>query len=123
MSKILIMDDEREFVDMLALRLTKTGGYDVIKAFDGEEGLKSVQDNNPDLILLDIMMPKLDGYEVINRLKADEATKNIPVIILSASTSPSTLKKFRKIGVIDFIIKPFEAPDLMEKIKKCLTKS
>lgn len=120
MAKIIIIDDEREFVEMLGLRLRRSGGYEVIPAFDGEEGLKAAQEQKPDLIMLDVMMPKMDGYEMLKRLKENEATKKIPVIVLTASTASSTTDKFIALGVNDFVIKPFEAPALMAKIKKVL---
>jgi len=120
MAKILIVDDEREFVDMLALRLEKSGGYEVVRGYDGEEGLKLAEEQMPDLVVLDIMMPKMDGNELIRRLKKNEKTQNIPIIVLTASTAPSTVDKFLALGAIDFIMKPFEPPELMDKIKQAL---
>lgn len=120
MAKILVVDDEKEFTDMLAVRLQKTGGYETIETYDGEEGLKAAQEQKPDLILLDIMMPKMDGYEMLKRLKANETTRNIPTIVLSASTAFATIEKFKALGAKDFIMKPFEAKDLMDKIKRLI---
>ncbi|MFA4844728.1 MAG: response regulator [Candidatus Margulisiibacteriota bacterium] len=122
MAKILLMDDEPEFVEMLSLRLRKTGGYEVITAFDGEEGLKAAQANRPDLIILDLMMPKMDGRKVIEELKKSDQTRGIPVIVLSASASPKTAEELLKLGGFDFIVKPFEPPTLMAKIKAALEK-
>lgn len=120
MAKILIVDDEREFVEMLSLRLSRVGGYEVLTAFDGQEGVDSAKKNLPDLILLDIMMPKLSGVEAIELLKKDPSTKSIPIIILTASVNPQTTDKFLSLGATDYVLKPFDPIDLMEKIKKGL---
>lgn len=121
MAKILIMDDETEFLEMLSLRLIKTGGYKVLTAFDGEEGLRSARENHPDLIILDLMMPKMTGNKVIEELKKSAQTRDIPVIVLSASASSKTIEEVLKLGASAFITKPFEPQALMDKIKKCLT--
>jgi DNA-binding response OmpR family regulator len=120
MAKILIVDDETEFAEMVALRLRKTGGYEAEAAFDGEAGLRAARENKPDLILLDLMMPKLDGYQVLEELKKNGQTSGIPVIMLTASASPKTLEKLLQIGAADYVIKPFEPLVLMAKIKAAL---
>lgn len=118
--KIMVVDDEREFTEMLALRLRKTGGYETVEVYDGEAVFKLVKEQHPDLILLDIMLPKKDGYEVLLELKKDNEASRIPVIILTASSSPPTTQKFIDAGVADFVSKPFDPPELMAKIKKAL---
>ena len=120
MAKILLVDDEKEFVEMLTFRLKKTGGYEVIEAFDGEDGLRLAQKKKPDVILLDIMMPKMDGREVMRRLKADANTAAIPIIILTASVSTKSMAEFAKLGAFDFIIKPFSSEQLIDKINKAI---
>ena len=121
MAKILIIDDETEFVEMIAFRLAKSGGYEVVTAFDGEAGLLKASSEHPDLIILDVWMPKKDGYQVIKELKESAETAKIPVIFLTAGTAAQISTKIKEAGAADYITKPFEAADLMEKIKKCLT--
>jgi CheY-like chemotaxis protein len=121
MAKILLIDDETEFVEMIAFRLAKAGGYQVVTAYDGAAGLRQAAAELPDLIILDLWLPKKDGCQVITELKKSPATSRIPVILMTASTAPQTLEKMTAAGAADYILKPFEAPVLMEKIKKCLT--
>ena len=82
-SKILIVDDAVDTVELLRKRF-RSEGYDTAEAYNGEEGLQRVAEFSPDLIVLDVMMPKMDGYEVCRRLKSDENTKYIPVLMLTA---------------------------------------
>ncbi len=119
MAKILLVDDETEFVEMVAFRLAKAG-FAVTTAADGEEGLEKIRLDRPDLILLDIWMPKKDGYQVIQELKQVPETASIPVIFLTASTLPQTLQKMKEAGAADYILKPFDPPALMDKIKTIL---
>lgn len=113
--KILFIDDEPDLVMLMQTRLA-SHGYQVLSAFDGEEGLKMVQEEKPDLILLDKIMPKMDGLEVCQRLKADPKTKDIPVMIVSASGGMDLPERCLAAGADDVIIKPFEAEDLLAKI-------
>lgn len=120
MAKILIIDDERLIVEMLAFRLTKVGGYEVLQAFDGEEGLKVAKENFPDLVLVDIMMPKMDGCEFVRQMKSDPRMQSIPILILTASVSLDVVEKAIKFGAADYILKPFEPAKLMAKIASTL---
>jgi CheY-like chemotaxis protein len=109
--KVLIVDDEytiRELVD-----LTLDPDYAVIKAVNGDEALEKVKEL-PDLIILDIMMPKMDGYEVCRRIKADDKTKDIPVIMLTAKHALDDLKEAIRADCDEYITKPFE-PELLKK--------
>jgi len=119
MAKILLVDDETEFVEMVAFRLAKAG-YEVTTAADGEAGLAQARALHPDLVLLDIWMPKKDGYQVIQELKGSAETAAIPVLFLTASTLPQTLEKIKAAGAADYILKPFDPPALMNKIKTIL---
>ncbi len=119
MKKILIIDDERDFIDLVSRRLKKNN-FDVVQALDGEEGWQKAQVEKPDLIILDIMMPKLDGREVVGRLNADAALKNIPVIILTASVAPKTIKGILALGIKYYLIKPFDPKELIKKINTIL---
>jgi DNA-binding response OmpR family regulator len=118
--KILLIDDETEFVEMVAFRLAKVGGYTVITAADGEEGLQKARADHPDLILLDIWMPKKDGYQVMHELHNSTETACIPVIFLTASAAPQTLENIKGAGGADYLLKPFEPAVLMAKIRAVL---
>jgi len=113
--KILIIEDEAELVKLIELRL-KASNFEVISALDGEEGLKKAQSENPDLILLDIVMPKIDGYMVCRHLKDDPKTQRIPIIIITASGGKNLQQRSRDAGADGLVIKPFEAEDLLSKI-------
>ena len=113
--KILIVDDEAYIVHILEFSLGMEG-YEVVTAFDGEEALAKVEREHPDLVVLDIMMPKLDGYETCRRLKSDEATKHIPVILLSAKGRNVDQKVGLDAGADEYITKPFSPRKLVEKI-------
>ena len=115
--KILIVDDEPDFVGLLKVRLERNG-YEVMEAGDGEEGLKKCEEGKPDLVLLDIMMPKKDGYTMLRDLKANNVLKAIPVIAVTAKPGVKELLEVE--GVSDFIVKPFEDEDLLVRIKRAL---
>jgi len=116
--KILIVEDERSLIDLLVKKLD-IEGYDVSYAYDGEEGLKMVDEVNPDLILLDIQMPKKDGYEVLESL--NEQGKKIPVIIISNSGQPVEIAKTKRLGAVDHLIKTeFSPEDVLKKVNKYL---
>ncbi|MFC1699267.1 PleD family two-component system response regulator [Candidatus Omnitrophota bacterium] len=116
--KILIIDDEKEFVKMVQYRL-EANGYQVLTANDGERGLELAK-KNPDLILLDVMMPTLSGIEVCQLLKEDPQLKDIPVIFLTAKRTKEDQLKGLTAGAEEYIAKPFYSDELLEKIKKTL---
>ena len=120
MAKILIIDDEKLIVEMLAFRLAKVGGYEVVQAFDGDEGMKKAAAEKPDLVLVDIMMPKMDGHQFIINMKKDPALSSIPIIVLTASVSLDLVAKALKSGAAGYILKPFDPNKLMEKVKEAL---
>jgi signal transduction histidine kinase len=114
--KILIVDDAVDTVELLKKRL-RFEGYDTAEAYDGEEGLRKVAEYNPDLIILDIMMPKLGGYEVCQRLKSDENTKYIPIIMLTAKAEIESKIKGLDIGADDYVAKPFNYKELSARVR------
>ena len=117
--KILVVDDETELVNFLQIRL-EHGGYEVITAYDGENGLKKAKAEIPDLIILDIMMPGMDGYEVCRKIKIDPNTKDIPIIMLTArAQGVDELKGFES-GTDVYVPKPYEFPLLVKEIKRLL---
>lgn len=120
MKKILIVDDERDFVEALKAHL-KAFDYEVSSAFSGPEGLRKAEKDAPELILLDISMPKMDGFEVLSRLKDNPNTQNIPVIMLTCKDDMDSALKSAGLGMVEYILKPFDTvPDLLTAIKKHL---
>jgi two-component system sensor histidine kinase/response regulator len=118
--KILIADDNPDNVELLRKRLN-TQGYETTAAFDGEEALQAIAKESPDLLILDVMMPKMDGYEVLRRLKQDEQYRNIPVILLTAKKDIPDKLKGLDIGADDYITKPFNPQELLARVKSLLT--
>ncbi|MCX5715008.1 MAG: response regulator [Candidatus Omnitrophica bacterium] len=117
--KILLVDDEPHIITMLENRM-KHAGYEVITASDGQEGLTKAQKEKPDLIILDLMLPKLDGYKVCRMLKFDEKYKHIPIIMFSARAQEGDKKMGEEVGADGYVIKPFEPQVLLGKIKDLL---
>lgn len=116
--RVLIVDDEEDVVELLGFRL-KTKGCEVLEAYDGEEGLAVSKKEIPDLILLDIKLPKQDGIQVCLTLKQDPSTQKIPIILISASIGE--IKKGEKIAKADgFLKKPFEPAELFKAISPYL---
>jgi len=119
--KILVVDDEQDLLDFVKLRL-EANNYTVITSIDGDEALVIFKKEKPDLVLLDILMPKLDGFKVCQALKNDPLTKNIPVIMLTAKDRPDDIKQAKQVGANGYIIKPFDATTLIFDIKEQLDK-
>lgn len=117
MSKVLVVEDSKNISIMVKLCLSKNG-YEVVTLYDGLSALDYAFKNNPDLILLDILIPKLDGYLVAQALKQDEKMRHIPIIMMSARTQEDDISKALKIGVEDYLVKPFTPEILLNKIKK-----
>jgi len=117
--RILVVDDEIYIVHILDFSLGMEG-YEVLTALDGEQALEKARTEKPDLIVLDIMMPKLDGYETCKRLKADPETKDLPVILLSAKGRNVDQKVGFEVGADDYITKPFSPRKLVERINAIL---
>ena len=120
--KILIVEDDKALREMYQLRLS-INGYDVLEANDGEEGLDLAIKEKPDLILLDIMMPKMSGMDVLDILKSTPETKDIPVIVLTALTEESVKAKGLIYGAEDYLVKSQTMPgQVVEKIEAVLNK-
>ena len=117
--RILVVDDEIYIVHILDFSLGMEG-YEVLTALDGEQAFEKARTEKPDLIVLDIMMPKLDGYETCKRLKADPETKDVPVILLSAKGRNVDQKVGFEVGADDYITKPFSPRKLVERINAIL---
>jgi len=117
--RILVVGDEIYIVHILDFSLGMEG-YEVLTALDGEQALEKARAEKPDLIVLDIMMPKLDGYETCKRLKADPEVKDVPVILLSAKGRNVDQKVGFEVGADDYITKPFSPRKLVERINAIL---
>ncbi|MDQ7786334.1 MAG: response regulator [Thermodesulfovibrionales bacterium] len=119
-NKILIVDDAPDTVELLRKRF-RAEGYDTDQAYNGEEGLQKVSEYNPDLLVLDVMMPIMDGYEVCKRMKADEKTKYIPILMLTAKGEIEHKVKGLDIGADDYMAKPFDYKELSARIRSLLS--
>lgn len=118
MAKILLIEDEEIIIELLERKLTKEG-YEVSVARDGEEGLKLMREVWPDLVLLDIILPKMGGFEVLEEMNKNPSFKKIPVIIISNSGQSVELSKAIRLGVKDWLIKTeFEPQELIDKVVK-----
>ena len=118
-STVLIVDDERDILDLIEYNLKKEG-FVVVTAEDGEEGIQRARQVKPDLVLLDIMMPKMDGLEVIDLMRQDQDLKDIPVIFLTARSDEKTEVKGLDRGADDFLTKPISTTHLVSRIKRAL---
>ena len=119
MAKILIADDERDIRDLITFTL-RFAGHEVIPTANGEEAYKTALEVLPDLILMDVRMPRMTGYEACTHLKAHEETRNIPVVFLSAKGQESEVKTGLDMGASDFLIKPFSPTQLIEVVQTVL---
>jgi two-component system phosphate regulon response regulator PhoB len=117
--KILAVDDEEDILELLRFNLTKEG-FTVVCAESGEEGLKTAHSQRPDLILLDLMLPGMDGLEVARRLKKEEATKDIPVIMVTAKGEEADIVTGLEVGAEDYITKPFSRKVLIARVRAVL---
>ena len=115
-ARVLIVDDEPFNVDVLEQELEDTD-YELITASNGQEALDKIKSQQPDLILLDLMMPVLDGFAVLKEIKDDDALRDIPVIIVSAASDSKSIVKGIKQGADDYITKPIDAESLKSKLK------
>jgi DNA-binding response OmpR family regulator len=118
--QILCIEDEPEMIDLIRLILGRRG-FEVVGAAGGKEGLEKVRQHPPELVLLDLMMPDMDGWEVYQQMKADDKTKNIPVIVVTAKAqSIDKVLGLHIAKVDDYIAKPFSPQDLLNSVEKVL---
>ena len=121
--KILVIDDEEDFLTIVKLNLESTGRYDVMTLFTGQDVLATAEDYNPDIILLDMLMPKVKGLEVCDLLKTSEKVKDVPVIIISALEKEDDKESAYEKGVIGYLTKPVDKETLITEINKVLNKN
>lgn len=117
--RILVVDDEKDLLEMVTLRL-KAQGYEVITACDGEQGLDKARREKPDLIILDLMLPKIDGYKVCRMLKFDEKYKKIPIIMFTARAQDKDEKLGFEVGADAYLNKPFDPDFFLAKIEELI---
>jgi DNA-binding response OmpR family regulator len=116
---ILIVDDEADIVELTSMALNAYG-YNVISACNGAEGAEKAMESMPDIILMDVMMPILDGIGATKKLKANEETKHIPILMLTAKAQESDIQQGIEAGADAYIIKPFDIAELIKKINSYL---
>jgi CheY-like chemotaxis protein len=118
-SRILVVDDDRDIARFVEVNL-RLEGLEVVTAYDGQDALTKALELQPNLILLDVMMPRMDGYEVCTKLRADERSAHIPVIMLTAKSLSADKVQGLTVGADDYIIKPFDPMELIARIKSTL---
>lgn len=121
MAKILIAEDERDIRDLITFTL-RFAGHDVVTAVNGEEAVNLVRETRPDLILMDVRMPKMTGYEACKVLKGDVSTESIPVVFLSAKGQEAEVQTGLEAGAVEYILKPFSPDQLAERVQAILKK-
>ncbi len=120
MKKVLIIEDDT-FLQSLEVGKIKKGGYDVITASTGEEGLEKIHEPNISLILLDLMLPKFDGFDILKKVRENESLKNIPVIVFSNLSEEKEVKKAKDLGSTEFMVKSnFTLDELIDRINTIL---
>jgi DNA-binding response OmpR family regulator len=119
--RILFIEDDKDMVEAVKIRL-EANGFEVAVAEDGLGGLNRARADNPDLIILDIMLPKLDGFKLCRMLKFDEKFKHIPIIMLTAKVQKTDIELGAEVGADYYITKPFKSEDLLNKIRELLSK-
>jgi DNA-binding response OmpR family regulator len=118
---LLIADDDEDILMLVQLRLSRSG-YEVVVARDGEEALQLAREKQPDLVVLDWMMPKASGLEVLRAMRADESVASIPVVLLTARVSESDIQEGIDAGADDYIAKPFSPQELASRIQTILAR-
>ena len=115
--KILVVDDERHIVRLVEVNLARAG-YDVVVAYDGVEALEVFQKQKPDMVVLDVMMPRMDGFEVLKKLQADPDSRDVPVIMLTAKAQDADIFRGWSSGVSSYLTKPFNPRELLTFVER-----
>ncbi len=115
MPKILVVDDEVHIIKIVEHKL-RGAGYRVVAAADGIEAVERAREEKPDLILLDVMMPRQDGFQTVERLKSDATTRGIPIVMLTVRGKEIDQRRGREMGVLDYITKPFSPRQLLNRV-------
>lgn len=122
MSTILLVEDDPDIRHLVSYKLTK-GGFDVVDVGDGVAALRAAHDNPPDLVLLDVRMPRMSGIEVCRELRAGPLPPTVPIILLTARSRPQDLEQGYAAGASDYIVKPFSPRDLLDRVESALHRS
>lgn len=120
-TRVLIAEDEPNIVESLAF-LLRRAGYDVASALDGEAALAELRARAPDLMILDLMLPRRNGFEVLKAIKADPALRSMPVLVLTAKGQPQDRRRAEEIGVEAFMTKPFSNRDIVDEVRRLTVK-
>jgi len=118
--KVMVVDDEEDFLKITKINLEQTGRYEVAAVSDASAIVSQAKSFRPDIILLDILMPKTDGVEACKMLKEDAEAQHIPVVVVSALDTENDRRTMKELGAVDFIVKPIEKSDLIARIEKVL---
>ena len=121
MSTILLVEDDPDIRYLVSYKLTK-GGFDVIEAADGFAGLREAEEHAPDLVILDVRMPRMSGLEVCRELRARPRTATVPIILLTARTRPEDVEQAYAVGASDYVAKPFSPRELQLRVEAALAK-
>src|SRR4029077_21130188 len=120
--KILGGEDDRSIQMALELVFTRMAKCEVVLASDGAEGLAMIQKHKPDVVLLDLMLPGMDGFEVCQRSKADEATRQVPIIFLTAQPQPAAVARAMALGAAGYLVKPFDPIKIIDQVNEALAR-
>ncbi len=118
--RILVIDDDEDIQDVARIALEVVGGWEVITASSGREGIRLAATEQPDVILLDVMMPDLDGIATLEQLKANPVTQPIPVILLTAKVQSGDRNRFARLGIVGIIAKPFKTMLLADRVAEII---
>lgn len=113
--KVLLVDDQVSFIHMLTLKLNQMG-YEVLSATNGEQGVELAVNEEPDLVVMDVMMPVMNGFSAVERMRAEPQTASVPVIFLSAKGQEEDLDRARRLDAVEFFVKPFSPKAVIERI-------
>ena len=120
--RVLVVDDDPVILELLRINF-EIEGFEVLGATDGEEGLQRARSEAPDVVLCDIMMPRLDGLELLTRLRNDPATARLPVVLLSAKAQKVEVERGLSLGADDYVTKPFDPLELLDRVNAVLAKT
>ena len=120
--KVLVVEDDRSIQMVLELVLTRVAKCEVLLASDGPSGLAMIQQHKPDVVLLDLMLPGIDGFEICERSKNNEATRDIPIIFLTAQPQPSSVARAMSLGAAGYLVKPFDPIKIIDQINEALAR-
>ncbi len=120
--KVLVVEDDQSIQMVLELVFTRMAKCEVLLASNGIEGLAMIQKHKPDVVLLDLMMPGMDGFEVCQRSKADEATRHVPIIFLTAQPQPAAVARAMALGAAGYLVKPFDPIKIIDQVNEALAR-